>query len=148
MATPNTALYVPPGKGLYVGPIPGNIAAEATPPGTTFGPVADGTGLTIGVGGAVSTLNSQPQNVLRLTGAGGVGFIQGNNIGFAVPFSGNVGVRITPSTFGINVRNVNFVSTISALQAGGSGSAGAINMTDLTSSIKGYGWARVGDAVA
>ena len=143
MATPNTALYVPNGKGLYAGGVPGNISSMMMPVGTTFGAIADTGSVTLGVGGAVSTLNSQPQNVLRITGANGVGFIQGSNIGFSMPYSGNVGVRILPSTNAINVNNLGFVSTISPIGTGGVGIKGTINMTELTSSIKGYGWATV-----
>lgn len=138
-----TALYVPPTKGIYVGPVPGNVGASTIATGTPLGPVADLAGVTIAVGGAVSTLSSQPQNVLRITGAGGVGFIQGSNIAFSMPYSGAAGIRILPSTNAINVNNLNFVSTINAIGVGGTGVAGAINMTELTSSIKGYGWASV-----
>jgi hypothetical protein len=56
---------------------------------------------------------------------------------------GGGGVRILPSTNQINVQNLNFVSTISPIGTGGVGSAGTINMTELASSIKGYGWAQV-----
>lgn len=91
----------------------------------------------------ISSLSAQPQNVLRLAGQGGVGFIQGSNIGFSLPYSGSVGVRILPSTNQINVNNLAYVSTINPIGAGGVGLAGSINMTQLASSIKGYGWADV-----
>lgn len=95
---------------------------------------------------AISSLVQQPQNVFRLTGQGGVSFIQGSNIGFSLPYSGSVGVRILPSTNQINVNNISFVSTINAVGTGGTGVAGAINMTQLTSTIRGYGWADVSPA--
>lgn len=63
----------------------------------------------------------------------------------ALPAGG--AVRILPSTNQINVQNLVFVSTISPLGVGGSGIEGTINMTELCSSIKGYGWATVGPAV-
>ena len=140
-ASRRTSLYVPPTKGIYVGAVPGNSAITTV--GTPLGAVADGAGLTIGLG-AVSTLISQPNNVMRLTGQSGIGYIQGSNIAFTMPYSGNLGIRILPSTNQINVNNLNFVSTISPLNSNGVGSAGAINMTQLASSIRGYGWADVG----
>jgi len=91
----------------------------------------------------ISSLVQQPQNVLRLTGQGGVSYIQGSNIAFGLPYSANVNIRILPSTNQINVQNLAFVSTISPLAAGGVGLAGTINMTQLTSTIQGYGWADV-----
>jgi hypothetical protein len=68
--------------------------------------------------------------------------IQTNNALFVSP-NGGTGVRILPSTNTINVQNLNFVSTLNAISTGGVGLAGAINMTELTSSIKGYNWATV-----
>ena len=143
-----TSASVPQGKGLYCGPPPGSALSTLVVPatGTPYGGVADGAGLTIWSGGTVSTLTAQPQNVLRLTGAFGTQYIQGSNIAFSLPFSGNAGVRILPSTNQINVNNIVFVSTINALGPSGTGSSGAINMIQLTSTIKGYGWANVGPA--
>ena len=65
-----------------------------------------------------------------------------NNCLFTALPSGG-GVRILPSTNQINVQNLVFVSTISPLASGGTGTAGTINMTQLVSSISGYGWAQV-----
>ena len=62
-----------------------------------------------------------------------------------IQFAGSNGlVRILPNTNQVNVQNLVYVSTINALDTAGTGLAGAINMTDLTSTIAGYGWARVG----
>jgi hypothetical protein len=104
-----------------------------------------GSGLTIqtdgNTGAYMSTLSLQPQNVLRLTGAFGTGFIQGTDIGFAVPFSGNVGVRVLPSTGQINVNNLAYLSSAKILGPGGVGLAQNINLQQLGSTIQGYGWA-------
>lgn len=135
-----TALYPEFGNGIYVGRNPGgsNLPPGNLPYGGADN-VATNSGLTIqtdaNTNGFISTMGAQPQNVLRITGANGVGYIQGTDIGFAVPYSGNVGVRILPSTNTINVNNVNFVSSIQVI------SAGRINMQQLVSSIAGYGWA-------
>ena len=144
--TENTSGFVPQGKGLYCGPPPGSALSTLVVPatGTPYGGLADGAGLTIWSGGTVSTLSAQPQNVLRLTGAFGTQFIQGSNIAFSLPYSGNAGVRILPSTNQINVNNIVFVSTINSLGPGGTGLSGPVNMIQLTSTIKGYGWADVG----
>ena len=91
----------------------------------------------------ISSLTQAPQNVLRMTGQNGVSYIQGSNIGFALPYNGNVGVRVLPSTGTINVANIGFVSSLSLTTAGSAGGTGTVNMTQLVSSIKGYGWANV-----
>lgn len=143
-----SSAYPQIGQGIYVGKVPGSSNAppyiDATSGYSGAGAVATQAGLTIQTdSGFISTLGAQPQNVLRITGASGVGYIQGTNIGFAVPYSGAAGVRILPSTNQINVNNISFVSTLGALNTGGSGLVGTVNMTQLVSSIKGYGWAQV-----
>ena len=55
----------------------------------------------------------------------------------------NGGVRFLPNQNQINAQNLVFTSTISPISAGGTGTEGTINMIELTSSIKGYGWATV-----
>jgi len=137
-------VYPQLGQGLYIGGfMPGTNTPISTITGTSFNGLPTDGSLIIGTGGFVSTLTEQPQNVLRLTGAFGTSFIQGSNIAFAMPFSGTAGVRILPSTNQINVNNIQFVSTIAPIGTGGVGLAGQINMTQLASSIRGYGWAQV-----
>lgn len=141
-----TPLYTPPSKGVYIGNvIPGGVST-INQTGVLGATAVDGS-LTINTlpapGTYLSSLSSQPQSVLRLTGANGTSFIQGSNIAFAMPYSGNAGVRILPSTNQVNVNNIVYVSTIYPIGVGGTGVAGGINMTELTSSIKGYGWATV-----
>ena len=146
-ASLGTALYPQFGNGVYVGKNPGSsntipvggyggansVATNAITLQTDTGFVSSIAGVPV----------NNPTNVLRMYGGGGVGFIQASNIAFTMPYSGNVGVRILPSTNQINVQQLAFVSTINAIGTGGTGVAGAINMTELTSSIKGYGWASV-----
>jgi len=138
------------GQGIYVGKMPGSSNAPPYNAATINAGysgadrVATNSGVIIQTdSGFISSMGSQPQNVLRLTGAGGVGFIQSPNIVFSMPYSASPGIRILPSTNQINVNNLVFVSTISPLSTGGVGSAGTINMTQLTSTIRGYGWAQV-----
>ena len=65
-----------------------------------------------------------------------------------VAFAGSNGlVRILPNTNQLNCQNLVYTSTLNALNTAGTGLAGAINMTELTSTIKGYGWASVMPAV-
>lgn len=84
----------------------------------------------------ISSLTQAPQNVLRLTGSFGTSYIQGSNIGFSMPYSGTVGVRILPSTNQINVPNIKFLSSMGVATYN-------INMNQLASTIQGYGWANV-----
>ena len=143
-----TPLYPQFGNGIYVGNNPGssNSVPRGNIPGLGEGGGyggADWTATNTGIilqtdwynGGYISSIAQQPNNVFRLTGDGGVGYIEGSNIAFSMPFSGTAGVRILPSTNAINVNNINFVSSIQVL------SAGRINMQQLVSSIAGYGWA-------
>jgi len=141
-ATPYTALYPEFGNGVFVGRNPGS--SNVAPGSTGYGGAETNAtqGVTIQTDtGFISTIGAQPQNVLRLTGASGVGFIQGTNIGFSVPYSANAGVRILPSTAQINVNNLAFVSSLKVLGAGGTGIDYNVNLNQLGSSIKGYGWA-------
>ena len=136
-----TPLYPQFGNGIYLGNNPGS--SNPTRAGKPYGGadnITVNSGLTIQTdanvpGAYISTMTDQPQNVMRLTTSFGESFIQGNNIAFAVPFSGNAGVRILPSTNQINVNNIRFVSSLQVL------SAGNINMQQLVSTIGGYGWA-------
>ena len=149
-ASRTQAFYPQAGQGTYIGKVPGSsnyfpYAGKGYSAATAQ--VSDA-GLTIQTDGNVagsyiSTLGAAPQNVMRLTGAFGTGFIQGSNIAFAMPYSGNASVRILPSTNQINVNNIQYVSTIAPIGTGGVGLAGQINMTQLASTIKGNGWAQV-----
>lgn len=131
------------GQGAYLGiNYPGSAASVASNVGQ-FAPALGGELVIQNDNNAISSFAQQPQNVLRLTGAGGASYIQGTNIRFSLPYSGVAGVAILPSTSQINVQNLVYVSTISPLGVGGTGLAGTINMTQLASSIKGYGWADV-----
>lgn len=136
------------GQGVYIGNLPGSsnaapyVAANAAYSGA--GTFATQAGFTVQTDtGFISTLGAQPQNVLRITGAGGVGYIQGTDIAFAVPYSGTIGVRVLPSTQAINVKNLNFVSSIAVLDPSGTGISGTVNMAQLVSTVKGNGWAQV-----
>lgn len=141
-----TPMYPEFGNGIYVGLNPGS---SNLPPGSRgFGggdSVATQSGLTIqtdgNTGAFISTMSAQPQNVLRLTGAFGTSYIQGTNIAFAVPYSGNAGVRILPSTNQINVNNIAFLSSVKVIGASGVGIDYNVNVNQLGSSIRGYGWA-------
>ena len=140
-----TAMYPQFGQGTYIGLNPGSSNVPKGYPGGYGDNIATGSGLTIqtdgNTGAYMSTMSAQPQNVLRITGAFGTGFIQGTNIAFSVPYSGTAGVRILPSTNQINVNNLAFVSSMKILSAGGSGIDYNVNLNQLGSSIKGYGWA-------
>lgn len=143
-ATPYTAVYPELGQGIYVGLLPGS--SNAPPGGNGYGnPSATGAGVTIqtngNTGAFMSTIGAQPQNVLRITGAFGTGYIQGTDIVFSVPFSGSPGIRILPSTNQINVTNLAFLSSVKVLGAGGTGIDYNLNVNQLGSTIKGYGWA-------
>lgn len=70
--------------------------------------------------------------------------VESSNVAFT---AANGLVRILPNQNAINAQNLVFTSTINALNSAGTGLAGAINMTDLTSTIIGYNFARVGAAV-
>ena len=134
------------GQGMFIGTyLPGtNTQINSITGNAQQGIPASANALTIQADtGFISSLTTQPQNVLRLTGAFGTSYIQGSNIAFAMPYSGNAGVRILPSTNQINVNNLVYVSTIAPIGNGGVGTAGQINMTQLASTIKGYGWAQV-----
>jgi hypothetical protein len=144
--TPYTALYPEFGNGVFIGRNPGS---SNLPPGSTGyggGDTAATQGVTIQTdansGVFLSTMSAQPQNVLRLTGQNGVGFIQGTNIRFSLPFSAAAGVAILPGSGTMNVGNLAFVSTLMTSPNGVS-PGGAIDMVQLTSSIQGYGWANV-----
>ena len=140
-----TAYYPQFGQGTYIGLNPGSSNVPKGYSGGYGDNIATGSGLTIQTDGnagvAISTMSAQPQNVLRLTGAFGTGFIQGTNIAFSVPFSGNAGVRILPSTNQINVNNLAFLSSVKVIGASGVGIDYNINVNQLGSTIKGYGWA-------
>lgn len=141
-----TAAFPQVGQGTYIGKMPGSSnSPDYISAGYSGGSVIGAnSGVIIQTDtGFISTLSAQPQNVMRITGAGGVGFIQGTNIGFSVPFSGGVGVRILPSTNQINVNNISFVSTLGAIASSGTGLEGTVNMTQLVSTIRGNGWAQV-----
>ena len=145
--TPFTALYPQFGDGTYIGLVPGssNVPLGYKGYGGAAN-IATGSGLTIqtdaNTGVYMSSIQDQPQNVLRITGAFGTGFIQGTDIAFATPFSGAAGVRILPSTNQINARVMNFASSIGVLNAQtGVGLAYNINWNQLGSTIKGYNWA-------
>lgn len=145
-ASLGTPFYPLFGSGVYVGRNPGtsNFTPGQLQPYGGGGGVATNSGVTIQTDGSfISSISAQPTNVLRITGDYGVGYIQGSNIAFSMPFSGNAGIRILPSTNQINVNNLVYVSTINPIGNGGVGTAGQINMTQLASSIKGYGWAQV-----
>lgn len=143
MASPRTALFTPANKGIYVGNLPGNISSMMSPVGTVMGNIVDESGLTIGIpGSTITTLADQPQNILRITAANGAGYIQCPNLRFSLPFSGAAGLAMLPGQSALNVTNLNFVSTMNC-SANGLTLAGQINMVQLTSTIKGYGWADV-----
>ena len=144
-ASRTQTFYPQLGQGTYLGKVPGSsnyFPYQGI--GYSGGDrIASSSGLMIQTDGNVatsyiSTLSAQPQNVLRITGASGAGYIQGENIRFSVPFSGAAGVAILPSTGTMNVGNLNFVSTLS----GGPGT-GVVNMLQLISTIAGNNWAQV-----
>lgn len=141
----NNSFYPLFGNGVYVGNNPGT---NTPAPGFTRGygggdPLAVNSGITIQTDtGFISTIGATPQNVLRLTGAGGVGYIQSPNIRFSLPYSGAAGAAILPGSSQMNIANLAFVSTISA-SPNGVTPGGQINMVQLTSTVKGYGWAQV-----
>lgn len=81
--------------------------------------------------------------VSTITSAGNPCIFNTSNLAFTAP---NGIIRLLPNANQMNCQNLAFTSTINALNTAGTGLAGAINMTDLTSTIKGYGWARVGAA--
>jgi len=149
-ASRTLAFYPQLGQGTYLGKVPGssNYFPYVNKGYSGNDYVASQSGFIMQTDGNlptsyISSISAAPQNVLRVTAANGVGYIQGSNIGFAMPFSGNVGVRVLPSTNQINVNNLVYVSTISPIGTGLVGTAGTINMTQLTSTIQGYGWAQV-----
>lgn len=89
------------GQGQFIGSyMPGTNTPIQTIVGQNMqGVGALGNAITIQTDtGFISSLSTQPKNVLRLTGAFGNSYIQGSNINFSVPYSGNPGVQILPST--------------------------------------------------
>jgi len=143
--TPYTAAFPQVGQGVYLGKMPGS---SNNPPyinlsggigaGYSGADYFTSQGVTLQTDtGYISSIVDQPQNVLRLATGGGVGFIQGTDIAFSVPYSGTAGIRILPSTNQINVNKLMFVSSLQVEAAGN------INMTQLVSSIAGYGWANI-----
>lgn len=78
------------------------------------------------------------------SGVVGNGIVYTNNLAVA---GSNGLVRILPNANQLNCQNLVYTSTLNALNTAGTGLAGAINMTELTSTIKGYGWASVMPAI-
>jgi hypothetical protein len=142
-ATPYTGLYPEFGNGVFVGRNPGS--SNVTPGSAGYGgaEAAATQGVTIQTdAGFISTIGAQPQNVLRLTGAAGAGYIQSPNIRFSLPYSGAAGAAILPGSSQMNIANLAFVSTMMT-SPNGVTPGGRINMVQLTSTIAGYGWAQV-----
>ena len=138
-----TAAHPQVGQGIFVGKMPGSsnappyndAAVNAGYSGADR--LTTNAGITIQTdGGFISTMSAQPQNVLRITGASGAGYIQGENIRFSMPFSGAAGAAILPGSGTMNIANLAFVSTIAT-------GVGRINMSQLTSTIVGNNWAQV-----
>lgn len=124
------------GQGMYIGiKYPGTNTSVASNVNTMM----PGLGAEIVIqtdANAISSLSAQPQNVMRFTGQGGVGYIQADNIRFSLPYSGAAGVAILPSTGAVNLTSMNFLSSINS-------SSGNVNWNQLASTVKGYGWATV-----
>lgn len=129
------------GQGVYLGNIPGSSNTFPYRTNGYSGGEADAVrfGVTIQTDtGFISSFTNQPNNVFRMITAGGVGYIQGENIRFSAPYSGVAGAAILPKEGVMNIANLNFVSTVSA----GPGT-GTVNMIELISTIKGNNWAQV-----
>lgn len=142
-----TPLYPEFGNGVYVGRNPGN---SNLPPGSKGYGGSDGIAVNSGViiqtdsssAGYISTMTSQPQNVLRMTGAFGNAYIQSGGNGsaliFGTPFSGGSpnAMYWYASTGVLNVP----IEQVSSLASKVNPSQ-TINIDKLVSSAKGYGWA-------